>query len=72
MTVCTAAPLQASEIVHRCRAIARFEEGIPEADKVTRAILGGPEGHFDLLFPLTNKIMYYASCFPLPEVRSSQ
>ena len=51
-----------------CRAIARFEEGIPNFDRVTRGIMGGPEGQFDLLFPLTDKIMYYASVFSLPEV----
>jgi hypothetical protein len=30
--------------------------------------MGGPNGEFDLLFPLTDKIMYYASVFSLPEV----
>ena len=52
-----------------CRAIARFEEGVPELDTVTKVILGGPEGSFDLLFPLTRQTQYYASVFVLPEVR---
>ncbi|KAK9906435.1 hypothetical protein WJX75_001792 [Coccomyxa subellipsoidea] len=52
------------------RAIARFKEGIPNFDRVTRGIMGGPNGEFDLLFPLTDKIMYYASVFSLPEVEA--
>ena len=51
-----------------CRAIARFDEGVPELDTVTQVILGGPEGSFDLLFPLTRQTQYYASVFELPEV----
>ena len=51
-----------------CRAIARFDEGVPELDTVTKVILGGPEGSFDLLFPLTRQTQYYASVFELPEV----
>jgi hypothetical protein len=47
--------------------VARFEEGLPDMDNVTRAILGGPEGHFELLFPLNSKTLYYSSCFTLPE-----
>ena len=38
-------------------------------DTVTKVILGGPEGSFDLLFPLTRNTQYYASVFLLPEVR---
>ena len=33
-------------------------------------IIGGTDGHFDLLFPLTTSAVYYASVFLMPEVRS--
>lgn len=35
-----------------------------------QVIIGGPDGSFDLVFPLTTSVVYYASVILVPEVRS--
>ena len=43
---------------------------MPAMTNKAQVIIGGPEGQFDLLFPLTDGVVYYASVILLPEVRA--